>query len=156
MKLWIVAVGDKMPAWVGAGFSEYAKRMPPEARVQLIEIKPEKRGAGKSVQQVLEAEKGRILAALPRNGRRVALDEKGKTLSTVQLAQSLARWMQAGRDVGFVIGGADGLDNEIKASADMWLSLSAMTLPHALARVVLAEQLYRAVSLLHNHPYHRR
>lgn len=145
-----------MPAWVGAGFSEYAKRMPPEARVQLIEIKPEKRGAGKSVQQVLEAEKGRILAALPRNGRRVALDEKGKTLSTVQLAQSLARWMQAGRDVGFVIGGADGLDNEIKASADMWLSLSAMTLPHALARVVLAEQLYRAVSLLHNHPYHRR
>ena len=156
MNLWIIAVGGKMPAWVGAGFSEYAKRMPPQARMQLIEIKPEKRGSAKNIRQVLEAEKKRILAALPCHCWRVVLDEMGKMLSTMQLAQSLARWMAAGRDVGFVIGGADGLENEVKASADMRLSLSAMTLPHALARVVLAEQLYRAVSLLHNHPYHRQ
>ncbi|MGH8743633.1 MAG: 23S rRNA (pseudouridine(1915)-N(3))-methyltransferase RlmH [Burkholderiales bacterium] len=141
---------------MGAGFSEYSKRMPPEAQMQLIEIKPEKRSSAKNIRQVLEAEKKRILAALPRHCWRVVLDERGKTLSTAQLAQSLARWMAAGRDVGFVIGGADGLENEVKTSADMRLSLSALTLPHALARVVLAEQLYRALSLLHNHPYHRQ
>jgi 23S rRNA (pseudouridine1915-N3)-methyltransferase len=156
MKLWIIAVGNKMPAWVDMGFSEYAKRMPPEAKMQLIEIKAEKRSAGKSLIQVLDAERGRILASLPRNGQRVVLDEGGRALSTEQLAQNLAAWMQAGRDVAFVIGGADGLHEEIKNDADTRLSLSAMTLPHALVRVVLAEQLYRAVSLMNNHPYHRR
>ncbi len=156
MKLWIVAVGNKMPAWVDIGFSEYAKRMPPEAKMQLIEIKAEKRSAGKSLIQVLDAERGRILASLPRNCRRVVLDEGGRALSTEQFAQNIAVWMQAGRDVAFVIGGADGLHEEIKNDADTRLSLSAMTLPHALVRVVLAEQLYRAVSLMNNHPYHRR
>ena len=156
MKLWIIAVGNKMPAWVDMGFSEYAKRMPPEAKMQLIEIKAEKRSAGKSLIQVLDAERGRILASLPRNCQRVVLDEGGRALSTEQLAQNLAVWMQAGRDVAFVIGGADGLHEEIKNDADTRLSLSAMTLPHALVRVVLAEQLYRAVSLMNNHPYHRR
>ena len=144
-----------MPAWVDMGFSEYAMRMPPKARMQLIEIKAEKRSAGKSLNQVLDAERGRILASLPRNCRRVVLDESGRALSTEQLAQNLAAWMQAGRDVAFVIGGADGLHQEIKNNADTRLSLSAMTLPHALVRVVLAEQLYRAVSLMNNHPYHR-
>jgi 23S rRNA (pseudouridine1915-N3)-methyltransferase len=105
--------------------------------------------------QVLDAERRRILASLPRNCRRVVLDEGGRALSTEQLAQNLAVWMQAGRDVAFVIGGADGLHEEIKNDADTRLSLSAMTLPHALVRVVLAEQLYRAVSLMNNHPYHR-
>lgn len=156
MKLWIVAVGNKMPAWVDIGFSEYAKRMPPEAKMQLIEIKAEKRSAGKSLIQVLHAERGRILASMPRNCRRVVLDEGGRALSTEQFAQNIAVWMQAGRDVAFVIGGADGLHEEIKNDADTRLSLSAMTLPHALVRVVLAEQLYRAVSLMNNHPYHRR
>lgn len=156
MKLWIIAVGNKMPAWVDMGFSEYAKRMPPEAKMQLIEIKAEKRSAGKSLIQVLDAERGRILASLPRNCQREVLDEGGRALSTEQLAQNLAAWMQAGRDVAFVIGGADGLHEEIKNDADTRLSLSAMTLPHALVRVVLAEQLYRAVSLMNNHPYHRR
>lgn len=156
MKLWIIAVGNKMPAWVDTGFSEYAKRMPPKAKMQLIEIKAEKRSAGKSLNQALDAERGRILASLPRNCRRVVLDESGRALSTEQLAQNLAAWMQAGRDVAFVIGGADGLHEDIKNNADTRLSLSAMTLPHALVRVVLAEQLYRALSLLNNHPYHRR
>lgn len=156
MKLWIIAVGNKMPAWVDMGFSEYAKRMPPKAKMQLIEIKAEKRSAGKSLNQVLDAERGRILTSLPRNCRRVVLDEGGRALSTEQLAQNLAVWMQAGRDVAFVIGGADGLHEEIKNDADTRLSLSAMTLPHALVRVVLAEQLYRAVSLMNNHPYHRK
>ena len=156
MKLWIVAVGNKMPAWVDMGFSEYAKRMPPKAKMQLIEIKAEKRSAGKSVNQVLDAERRRILTSLPRNCRRVVLDEGGRTLNTVQFAQNIAVWMQAGSSVAFVIGGADGLHEEIKNDADTRLSLSAMTLPHALVRVVLAEQLYRAVSLMNNHPYHRR
>jgi len=156
MKLWIIAVGNKMPAWVDVGFSEYAKRMPPKAKMQLIEIKAEKRSAGKSLNQVLDAERRRILTSLPRNCRRVVLDEGGRTLNTGQFAQNIAVWMQAGRDVAFVIGGADGLHEEIKNDADTRLSLSAMTLPHALVRVVLAEQLYRAVSLMNNHPYHRR
>jgi 23S rRNA (pseudouridine1915-N3)-methyltransferase len=155
MKLRIIAVGDKMPAWVDAGFAEYAKRLPPEARIELVEIKPEKRGAGKNTKQILLAEKNRILSALPRNCQCVVLDESGKTVRTTQLAQNLARWMQAGCDVAFIIGGADGLDDEVKAAADMLLSLSALTLPHGLARVVLVEQLYRALSLLNHHPYHR-
>ena len=144
-----------MPAWVVMGFSEYASRMPRNATMQLIEIKPEKRSAGKSLNQVLDAERGRIIASLPRNCRQVVLDEYGRTLSTKQLAQNLAAWMQSGRDVAFVIGGADGLHKEIKNNADTRLSLSTMTFPHALARVVLAEQLYRAVSLMNHHPYHR-
>ncbi|HSS46697.1 MAG TPA: 23S rRNA (pseudouridine(1915)-N(3))-methyltransferase RlmH [Burkholderiales bacterium] len=156
MKLWIIAVGNKMPAWVDMSFCEYAKRMPPETKIQLVEIKAEKRSAGKSLNQVLDAERGRILASLPRHCRQVVLDEGGRALSTAQLAQNLAAWMQAGRDVAFVIGGADGLHEYIKNNADNRLSISAMTLPHALVRVVLAEQLYRAVSLMNNHPYHRR
>ena len=155
MKLWIIAVGNKMPAWVDMGFSEYAKRMPPEARIQIIEIKAEKRSAGKSLNQVLDAERERILASLPRHCLQVVLDDSGRALSTEQLAQNLAVWMQAGRDVAFVIGGADGLHEEIRNNADTKLSLSAMTLPHTLVRVVLVEQLYRAVSLMNKHPYHR-
>lgn len=155
MKLWIIAVGNKMPAWVDMGFSDYAKRMPPGAKLQLIEIKAEKRSPGKSLNQVLDAERRNIIACLPRGCRQVVLDECGRALSTAQLAQNLAAWMQAGRDVAFVIGGADGLHEKIKNSADDRLSLSAMTFPHALARVMLAEQLYRAVSLMNNHPYHR-
>jgi len=155
MKLWIIAVGKKMPAWVDMGFSDYAKRMPPETKLCLVEIKAEKRSAGKSLNQILEAERGRITASLRPNCRQVVLDECGQALSTKQLAQKLAAWMQAGRDVAFVIGGPDGLHQELKNNADTRLSLSAMTLPHALARIMLAEQLYRAISLLNNHPYHR-
>ena len=154
MRLWIIAVGTKMPEWVDAAFAEYAKRMPREARIELVEIKPEKR-SGKATQQILDAERERILAALPQNCQLLALDERGVALTTRQLAQAMAEWMGGGQDVAFVIGGADGLHEEIKRSARRLLALSAMTLPHGLARVVLAEQLYRALTVLQNYPYHR-
>ena len=155
MKLLILAVGNKMPEWVATGFAEYAKRMPPEATIELIEIKPEKRGGGKKVEQLLSAEAARIRAALPPKCRTVAMDERGRQWTTVKLAESITGWMRNGGDTAFIIGGADGLDADIKNSADEVLALSALTLPHGLARVLLAEQLYRAVSLIKRHPYHR-
>ena len=155
MKLFIFAVGNKMPEWVETGFAEYAKRMPPEATIELIEIKPEKRGGGKKAAQLLSAEGARIRAALPPKCRTVAMDEHGRQWTTVKLAESITGWMRNGGDTAFIIGGADGLDADIKNSADELLALSALTLPHGLARVLLAEQLYRAVSLIKRHPYHR-
>lgn len=150
-----MAVGHKMPEWISVGFKEYAKRMPREAKIELVEIKPEPRTTGKSVPRVMEAEAQRILAALPQGVLRIALDEHGAHLTTKQLAQQMQGWMRGGSDVAFIIGGADGLHESVKNSAQQLLALSAMTLPHGLARVLLAEQLYRAYSLLHNHPYHR-
>ncbi len=159
MKLHVVAVGHKPPDWVAAGFEEYARRMPRSARIDLIEVKPASRGrqtpSEALVSRVLAEEKSRIFAAIPSGCVKIALDERGKQLSTAELARRLDGWMQGGRDVAFVIGSADGLDRDLKAGADLLLSLSAMTLPHALVRVLLAEQLYRAVSLIQNHPYHR-
>ena len=155
MKLWLVAVGHKMPAWITAGFTEYTKRMAREAQIELIEIKPEPRTTGKSVMQMMEAEAQRILAALPKDALRIALDERGVQSSTKLLAQQMQDWLGSGRDVAFIIGGADGLHESVKNSAQQLLALSMMTLPHGLVRVLLAEQLYRAHSLLHNHPYHR-
>jgi 23S rRNA (pseudouridine1915-N3)-methyltransferase len=155
VKLIVVAVGHRMPAWIDAGFTEYSRRMPREARVELIELKPDKREGGRGSAQILAAERVRIDAAIPRSARRVVLDERGELLTTAQLADWLKQWMEDGSDAAFVIGSADGLDPELKRGAHHLLSLSRMTLPHGLARVILAEQLYRAVSLLHNHPYHR-
>ncbi|WP_246795560.1 23S rRNA (pseudouridine(1915)-N(3))-methyltransferase RlmH [Burkholderia perseverans] len=155
MKLHIVAVGHKMPGWVSTGFDEYAKRMPPELRLELREIKPELRSGGRSAESVMAAEKTRIEAALPKNARVVALDERGRDWTSMQLAQALPGWQQDGRDVAFVIGGADGLDPELKARADLLLRISSLTLPHGMVRVLLAEQLYRAWSITQNHPYHR-
>lgn len=144
-----------MPDWVTRGFDEYAKRMPPELRIELREIKPEQRVSTRAVTSVMAAERTRIEAALPKGARLVALDEHGLDWTTMQLAQHLPRWQQDGRDVAFVIGGADGLDPAIKAQADLLLRLSSLTLPHAMVRVLLAEQLYRAWSITQNHPYHR-
>lgn len=155
MRLLIVAVGHKMPDWVAAGFVEYVKRMPREARIELLELKPEKRAGGKTDEQVKEAEKARILAALPKDCEWVALDERGEHPTTLELAETLKGWLRGGRDVAFVIGGADGLHQDIKRQAGSMLSLSHFTLPHGLARVVLAEQLYRAMTVIQNHPYHR-
>lgn len=154
MKFLVCAVGHKMPRWIAAGFEEYTRRMPHEATIELLEIKPEKR-SGKKVEQLLAAEAVRILAALPPRCRMVALDEHGRQLTTVKLADSVREWMRNGGDIAFIVGGADGLDARIKNSANDVLALSAMTLPHGLARVLLAEQLYRAVSLIKGHPYHR-
>ena len=155
MKLIIVSVGHKMPDWITAGFNEYTKRMPREAQITLIEIKPEPRSTGKTTAQIMEAEAQRILAALPQNCLRIALDERGSQPTTRQLAAQMQDWMREGRDIAFIIGGADGLHDSVKQAAQQSLALSSLTLPHALVRVLLAEQLYRAHSLMHNHPYHR-
>lgn len=155
MQLVIAAVGHKMPSWIEDGFAEYAKRMPPECRVLLKEIKPVDRASSRTADTVKAMERERIEAALPKGARVVALDERGRDISTVQLSQYLTQWQLDGRDVAFVIGGADGLDNGLKANADLLLRLSSLTLPHGMVRVLLAEQLYRAWSITQNHPYHR-
>jgi 23S rRNA (pseudouridine1915-N3)-methyltransferase len=153
MKLFVVAVGHRMPAWVDAGFAEYAARMPREMRVELIALKPAARSAGTG--RAVESEGKRIRAAVPAGCTTVALDERGAPFTTTELARRLARWRQSGHSIAFLVGGADGLAEDVKKSSDAVWSLSALTLPHGLARVVLAEQLYRAASILHNHPYHR-
>lgn len=155
MKLIILAVGHKMPSWITEGFNEYSKRMPREAKIELVEIKPEPRTTGKSVVQIMEAEAQRIQAALPKDVLRIVLDERGKHWTTRQLTEQMQDWLSGGRDVAFIIGGADGLHESVRGSAHQLLALSAMVLPHGMVRVLLAEQLYRAHSLLHNHPYHR-
>lgn len=155
MKLLVVSVGHKMPDWITAGFNEYARRMPREARIELLEIKPEPRTTGKTIAQIMEAEAQRILAALPQSSLRIALDERGAQPTTRQLAAQMQDWMRAGRDVAFIIGGADGLHESVKRAAQQMMALSSLTLPHAMVRVLLAEQLYRVHSMMHNHPYHR-
>jgi len=154
MKLTLLSVGDKLPAWADAAVAEYLKRMPREARVDLVEIKPEKR-AGQSAESIKAIEAGRLLERLPVGSRLVALDEHGREVTTRELADLLARWLASGQDLALVIGGADGLAPALLEKAELKLALSRLTLPHALARVLLAEQLYRAVSLLNHHPYHR-
>lgn len=155
MQLIIAAVGHKMPAWITAGFDEYAKRMPAECRIVLKEIKPVDRSSSKTAETVMALERSRIEAVFPKGGRVVALDEHGRDLTTIQLSQHLTQWQQQGGDVTFVIGGADGLDATLKKSADMLIRVSSLTLPHGMVRVLLAEQLYRAWSITQNHPYHR-
>lgn len=154
MKLAVLAVGHRQPGWVDDGCAEYLKRMPRELPASVTEIKPEARGS-KTREQLLAAEKARIREALQPGSRIVVLDEKGDDLTTLKLAKRLEAWMQDGRDVALLIGGADGLDEEFKQQADDRLRLSSLTLPHGMARLLLCEQLYRAVSVLKNHPYHR-
>ncbi|MCK6406124.1 MAG: 23S rRNA (pseudouridine(1915)-N(3))-methyltransferase RlmH [Rhodocyclaceae bacterium] len=154
MKLVIAAVGHRMPDWVATGCEEYIKRMPRELPLSVVEIKPEPR-AGKRREQLTAAEMARIAPAIAGCSRVVALDERGKDLTTVQLAGRLEAWMQEGGDTAFLIGGADGLAPELKDKADEMIRLSSLTLPHAMARLVLCEQLYRAISVVKNHPYHR-
>ena len=155
MQLIIAAVGHKMPAWIETGFQEYAKRMPAECKLVLKEIKPVDRACNKNAESVMAQERTRIEAVLPKGGRMIALDERGQDLTTMQMSQLLTQWQQQGGDVTFVIGGADGLDAELKKNADMLMRISSLTLPHGMVRVLLAEQLYRAWSITQNHPYHR-
>jgi 23S rRNA (pseudouridine1915-N3)-methyltransferase len=155
MQLIIAAVGHKMPAWIETGFQEYAKRMPPECKLVLKEIKPIDRASNKNAEAVMAQERTRIEAVIPKGGRMIALDERGQDLTTMQMSQLLTQWQQQGGDVTFVIGGADGLDADLKKNADMLIRISSLTLPHGLVRVLLAEQLYRAWSITQNHPYHR-
>jgi 23S rRNA (pseudouridine1915-N3)-methyltransferase len=155
MQLIIAAVGHKMPAWIEAGFAEYAKRMPPECRIVLREIKPVERSGSRTAETVMAMERERIEAVIPKSSRVVALDERGRDLTTLQLAERLSDWQRERGDVTFVIGGADGLDAGFKQHADVLLRVSSLTLPHGMVRVLLAEQLYRAWSITQNHPYHR-
>jgi 23S rRNA (pseudouridine1915-N3)-methyltransferase len=150
----VIAVGHRMPAWVRAGFDDYAKRMPRDCTLRLVELRPEPRVPGRPAATILAAEAARIRRAAD-GARLVALDERGSGWTTRQLADNLQQWRREGGDIAFAIGSADGLDPALKRSADTRLSLSPLTLPHGLARVLLAEQLYRATSLAAGHPYHR-
>ena len=154
MKLVIVAVGQRMPDWAQTAYDDYAKRFPPDCRVEVKTVKTEPRGS-KKLETLLAAERARIEAAIPKGARVVALDERGTALTTVALAKHLREWQMGGDDVALVIGGPDGLAPTFKAAAHLRIRLSDMTLPHALARVLLIEQLYRAWSVNANHPYHR-
>ncbi|HVP87919.1 MAG TPA: 23S rRNA (pseudouridine(1915)-N(3))-methyltransferase RlmH [Casimicrobiaceae bacterium] len=154
MKIRIVALGHRMPAWVAAGFDDYARRLPRELAFKLVELKPEPRDRGRGVEQILAAE-AKHIAAASKGCYIVALDERGERWTTARLAQALRDWRERGLEVAFVIGSADGLSTDFKRNANVIVSLSALTLPHGLVRVLLAEQLYRATSLLRGHPYHR-
>jgi 23S rRNA (pseudouridine1915-N3)-methyltransferase len=154
----VVTVSHRQPAWVGTAFADYTKRMPRECRVELVELRPEARpdNAGPAaIAKLLEREGQRILAAAPHGAGRVALDERGTAVDSRGLADLLRGWLREGRDVAFAIGSADGLAPGVLDTADRVISLSRLTLPHGLVRVVLAEQLYRAHALLSGHPYHR-
>lgn len=155
MKLKLLAVGTKMPAWVNDGYQEYAKRLPRECQLVLHEIQPAKRGKSGHVSQWMEEESERILGAIPSDHHVVSLDVKGKPWTTEQLAEKMQHWLSDGRDVSLLVGGPDGLAKKCSQRADQKWSLSALTLPHPLVRIVMAEQLYRAWTVLQNHPYHR-
>jgi 23S rRNA (pseudouridine1915-N3)-methyltransferase len=154
VKLLLLAVGQRQPAWADAAYQEFAKRFPPEMRLELRAVKAEPR-ANKSAQQLMAHEAQRLQAALPKGVRRVALDERGERITTAQLAERMQLWQCDGRDTALLIGGPDGLDPSLKHSADDTLRLSDLTLPHALVRVLLAEALYRAWTVMVGHPYHR-
>ena len=154
MRLTIVAVGQKVPDWAQTAYDDYAKRFPPELRVELKAVKTEPR-ASKTLESLLAAERQRIEAVIPRGTRIVALDERGTAVTTVALSDKLKSWQREADDVAIVIGGPDGLDPAFKQAAHERLRLSDLTLPHAMVRVLLIEQLYRAWSITVNHPYHR-
>jgi 23S rRNA (pseudouridine1915-N3)-methyltransferase len=155
MRLRVVAVGQRQPGWADEAWAEFAKRFPPDLKLELKALKAEPRSAGRTAAQCKAAEARRFEEALPPGVRRVVLDERGAALTTRQLAARLDAWQADGRDVALLIGGPDGLDDALKATADETLRLSDLTLPHAMARVLLAEALYRAWSLQTGHPYHR-
>lgn len=155
MALHVLAVGNRMPKWVQNGVDEYTKRMPSNYTITWQEIRPESRGASTTPATCMRKEADRIRRALPRQSWLVILDETGKRQTTRGLADRLTAWQETGRPVSLVIGGPDGIDPPLKAEADETIRLSDLTLPHPLVRVVLAEQLYRAWSVIENHPYHR-
>lgn len=155
MRLTILGLSHRLPDWQQAGIDDYARRFPRDWPLKLVELAPDKRTQGRSPEQVMADEAQRLRQAMPRGARVVALDERGAVWTTRQLADQMKRWEEDGRETVFVIGGTDGLDPTLKREADQLLQLSAMTLPHGLVRVLLVEQLYRAVSIMNNHPYHR-
>jgi 23S rRNA (pseudouridine1915-N3)-methyltransferase len=155
MQLLVAAVGKRMPRWVNEAWTEYARRMPSELALSLREISLAKRGKNADTNRLTAVESAALYAAMPQRARTIALDVKGQPWSTARLAANLEDWMGDGRDVGFMIGGPDGISPDTMQKADDRWSLGPLTLPHPLVRVVLAEQLYRAWTITRNHPYHR-
>lgn len=155
MHIYLLAAGTRQPAWINAGYDEFAKRLPPEYRLQLREIPLSAARQGAAVARAVSDEGKKMLSALPRGAEVVALDVHGRSFSSESLAKQLNRWLQAGRDLALLIGGPDGLAPECLQRAELKWSLSPLTLPHGLARVLVAEQLYRAWTILKGHPYHR-
>ncbi len=153
MKLLIVAVGQRVPDWAQTAYDDYAKRFPPELKVELRAVKAEPRGS-RTTETLMAAERERIQAVLPRGCRVVVLDERGTALTTQALARQLTQWQLGGDDVALIIGGPDGLEPAFRDAAHQRIRLSDLTLPHAMVRVLLIEQLYRAWSINANHPYH--
>jgi 23S rRNA (pseudouridine1915-N3)-methyltransferase len=155
MKARLIATGERAPAWVAQGFSEYQKRLSHWLPLELVEIEPGLRGKGRDPQRAIDDEGRRVIAALPKQPYVVALDVPGKPYSSEQLAQRMEHWRTLGRDMAFLIGGPEGHSAEVVKLADERWSLGPLTLPHMLVRLVMAEQLYRAAAMLANHPYHR-
>lgn len=155
MKIHLLAIGSRPPAWVQEAYQEYAKRLSPDPTLSLIELEAEKRHKNNSIERIVNLEGEKLLDAIPSGNLVITLDEHGKQLTSHTLAQQLEQWQLQSRDVSLLIGGPDGLSEKVKKSANMSWSLSPLTLPHGLVRVIVAEQLYRAVSILRHHPYHR-
>ena len=151
----ILAIGHRPPAWVESGLNEYAKRLPPQLRLEVSLLKPEERASGVTAEKVREREGERLVAAIPKDSTVLALDERGTVVSTQGLSVMLAGWLRDGVNPTFLIGGAEGLSVAVKERADKLLSISALTLPHELARILLVEQLYRAFTILRGEPYHK-
>ncbi len=155
MVIHLIAVGEKMPSWVQSGFSEYARRMRGNCSLRLVEIAAPKRGKNADIARIKRDEGKKILAAIPAGSQVIALEVGGKSWSTTDLSAQLQRWLNDGSDIALLVGGPDGLSEDCLQRANQQWSLSRLTLPHPLVRIVLAEQLYRAQSILNNHPYHR-
>jgi len=155
VQIHLIAVGNKMPGWVVSGYQEYAKRMPRECALKLVEINPGHRGKNANLERAMADEADRIFDAIPKGARVVALEVKGKPWSTQQLSQRLESWLGGGQDIALLVGGPEGLSDSCRQRADELWSLSPLTLPHPLVRIVLCEQIYRAWSILQGHPYHR-
>ena len=155
MKITIIAVGHRMPDWVTIAWDDYAKRLPNDCAIELKEIKAEPRTTGKTTAQMMAAEAKRIQAAIPPHNTVIVLDERGRDLSTKKLSTMLDDWMANQKDDTIIIGGPEGIDEEFKNSIPQKIRLSSLTLPHPMVRVLLVEQIYRAWSILNNHPYHR-
>ncbi len=155
MVIHFIVVGQKMPQWVQTGYGEYAKRLPAACSLKLVEIPMAQRGKSGSVGQYKAEEAKRILAAVPKGAKLIVLDENGQMPSTVGFSKKLDDWLVSGQDIALIVGGPDGLDAALVQQAEWVWGLSKLTLPHPLVRVVVAEQVYRAWSLLQNHPYHR-
>ncbi len=155
MDIHLISVGNRMPSWVQQGYQEYARRISGELRLNLIEIAPGNRGKNADIARTLRDEGERMLKAIPKGCRVISLEIEGRAWSTEQLARQMGGWLEAGSDLALLVGGPEGLAESCRRRADGRWSLSPLTLPHPLVRVVLSEQIYRALSLLRNHPYHR-